>query len=84
METEIKDFRERWQEENPDKFIKIDKWGGQGYATHYVYCTWSPNCTTKDLVDYADNGTGNFGGRLENVKENEDGTESGTVVVYFD
>lgn len=80
----FKDYRERWQEENPDKSIRIDKWGGQGYGTHSAYCTWSPNCTGEDLVNYVDNSTGNFGGRLEYVKENEDGTKSGKVVVYFD
>jgi hypothetical protein len=84
MEREFKTFRERWKEENPDKFIRIDKFLGSGYANHQARCTWSPNCTAEDLVDYVDDSTGNFGGRLENVKENEDGTESGTVVVYFD
>lgn len=83
--TIFKTFRERWQEENPDKWIKVENfYGNSGYACHSAYCTWSPNCTAEDLVDYVDDSTGNFGGRLEHVKENEDGTKSGTVVVYFD
>ena len=84
MEREFKTFRERWQEENPDKSIRIDEFLGSGYACHKARCTWSPNCSKEDLVNYVDDSTGNYGGRLENVKENEDGTESGTVVVYFD
>lgn len=84
MDIEIKDYRDMWQEKNPDKFIRIDEFLGSGYANHQARCTWSPNCTTEDLVNYCDNGTGNYGGRLEHVRTNEDGTESGTVVVYFD
>ena len=73
-----------WREENPDKFIRIDEFLGSSYACHNARCTWSANCTAEDLVNYCDNGTGNYGGRLENVKENEDGTKTGKVVIYFD
>jgi len=85
METEYKSFRERWQEANPDKWIKVKNfYGNSGYGCHSADCTWSPNCTAEDLVNYVDDSTGNFGGRLEHVRVNEDGTKTGTVVVYFD
>jgi len=81
----IKDYRDRWKEENPDKFVKVEEFiGNAGYACHKARCTWSPNCGVQELVNYCDNGTGNYGGRVENVRQNEDGTETGTVVIYFD
>ena len=85
METEYKTFRERWKEANPDKWVRIESfYGKSGYGCHSARCTWSNNCTAEDLVNYVDDSTGNYGGRLENVRENEDGTKSGTVIVYID
>ena len=81
----MKSYREEWKEANPDKHIVVERFiANAGHYCHAAYCTWSPNCTVEDLVDYVDNSTGNYGGRVEHVQENSDGTESGKVVVYFD
>ena len=37
-----------------------------------------------ELVNYVDNGTGNYGGRVENKRRLEDGRFTGTVCVYYD
>ena len=36
------------------------------------------------LKDNPDKTTGNFGGRIENARKNEDGSTTATVIVYFD
>ena len=78
------DFRKEFLENNPDKNIIIDKWLGDTYGCHRAKATWTINCSVKEVIDYVDGSTGNYGGRIENLKENENGTESGTVYVYFD
>ena len=77
-------YRSKWEENNPDKFIKIDEYLKTEPELLIAKCTWSPNCSNKDLIDYVDNSTNNLGGSVELVIENKNGTESGIVVVYND
>lgn len=79
------EFRKEFLENNPDKKIKIlDYFANAGYGCHKARCTYTNNCTIEELVNYCDGGTGNYGGRIENEITNEDGTSTGTVVIYFD
>lgn len=77
--------REQFLKDNPDKKIKIEKyWANSGYYCHKAKCTYSGNWDVQELVNYVDNSTGNYGGRIENERKNEDGSRTATVVVYFD
>ena len=77
--------REQFLRDNPNK--TMDYCSGvrtQGYGTAKYFAHWTGAWTVQELVDYCDNSTGNYGGRIENLKEHEDGTKSGTVCVYYD
>ena len=79
-----KDFREEFLEQNPDKEIHIHTIVSSGYGTHKYKCTYSDNWEAQELINYVDNGTGNYGGRIENEKKNNNGTTTATVCVYYD
>ena len=77
--------REQFLKDNPDKKIKIeDYFPNSGYYCHKARCTYSGDWEVQDLVNYVDNSTGNYSGRIENARKNEDGSTTATVVVYFD
>lgn len=77
--------REQFLKDNPDKTIKIEEYvANSGYYCHKAKCTFKGDWEVQDLVNYVDDSTGNYGGRLENVRKNEDGSTTATVVVYFD
>ena len=77
--------REQFLKEHPDLKIKIEKyWANSGCYCHKALCTYSGDWKKEDLVNYVDDSTGNYGGRIENEKTNSDGSKTGTVVVYFD
>ena len=71
--------------ENPNKeVVNYSGMFAQGYGTSKYKMTWKGDWTEEELINYCDNSTGNYGGRIENIQENEDGTKSGTVCVYYD
>ena len=77
--------REQFLKDNPDKTITIENfYANSGYYCHEAKVTYTGDWETQDLVNYVDNSTGNFGGRIENARKNEDGSTTATVIVYFD
>lgn len=77
--------REQFLKDNPDKTIIIEDYrANSGYYSHTARCTYSGDWDVQELVNYVDNSTGNYGGRIENERKNEDGSTTATVVVYFD
>lgn len=78
-------FREQFLKANPDKQINIEDYrANSGYYCHSAICTYSGDWEVRDLVNYVDNGTGNYGGRIENARQNKDGSTTAKVIVYFD
>lgn len=77
--------REEFLKNNPDKkMISLSYRFEHGYGSSKYRAEWSGEWTLEELVNYADDSTGNFGGRIENLRETEDGTHKGTIVVYYD
>ena len=56
----------------------------QGNGTSKYQVTWEGDWTEEELINFCDGGSYNYGGRIEGEKENEDGTKSGIVCVYYD
>lgn len=84
MIFKMEDFREQFDKENPDKTIFFNQFYGSNCGTTKYLATWTGDWDVMDLVSYADNSTGHFGGRLENVRTNENGSKTGTICVYYD
>jgi len=77
--------REQFLKDNPDKTIEIEEYfPNSGYCCHSARCVLKGDWAVQDLINYVDNSTGNFGGRIENVRKNEDGSKTATVIVYID
>ena len=86
MTEKILDYCERFRQDpkNKDKEISYTGSNCTGVGTTKYWATWWGDWTTEELINYSDNSTGNFGGRIDNYKENEDGTKSGIICVYYD
>ena len=78
------DYCEKFRKENPDKKITFTNFYQQAAGTTKYGATWWGDWTEEELINYADNGTGNYGGRLESVRTNIDGSKTGTICVYYD
>ena len=80
------DYRTRFRQDpkNKDKSIQYKGSYCTGVGTTKYWATWSGDWTTEELVNYSDNGTGNFGGRIDKYREHLDGTKSGIICVYYD
>lgn len=76
--------REQFLKDNPDKYILIGHAFYSQCGTNKYHATWCGDWSETDLYNYADNSTGHFGGRLENVRENKNGSKTGTICVYYD
>ena len=79
------EFREEFLKNNPDKqIISCSHRVFHGYGTSKYIVEWSGDWTVSELVNYCDGTTGNFGGRIDNLRETENGNHKGTVCVYYD
>lgn len=78
------DYRKEFLESNPDKKIKYLSMYSQIAGTSKYLVVWEGKWSNEELINYCDNSMSNFGGRVEHIKDNEDGTKSGTVCVYYD
>lgn len=79
------EFRKEFLKNNPDKkMINIEGSHCTGVGTTKYWCEWSGDWTCEELVNYCDGTTGNYGGRIDNMRKTEDGTYKGTVCVYYD
>lgn len=77
--------REEFLKNNPDKkMISLSHRFEHGYGVSKYRAEWSGEWSAQELVNYADDSTGNFGGRIDNLRKTEDGTYKGTIVVYYD
>lgn len=77
--------REEFLKANPDKgIVKFSGMFSQGWGTSKYQLTWKGDWTEEELINYCDNSINNFGGRIENLRNNADGTKTGTVCVYYD
>lgn len=74
----------RSKPENKDKYIEYKGSSCTGVGTTKYWATWSGGWTDEELINYSDNSTSNFGGRIDNRRRNQDGTESGIICVYYD
>ena len=57
-----------------------------GCGTHKYDVTWQGDWSAKELIDYCNGGSSNFGGRIDNlqVKDLENKIFEGRVCVYYD
>lgn len=77
--------RKEFLKNNPDKkMISLSHRFEHGYGSSKYRAEWSGEWSAEELVNYADDSTGNFGGRIDNLRKTEDGTYKGTIVVYYD
>ena len=78
------EFRQRFLKDHPDRTLSIGNCVGTGHGTHKYKCVWTGDWTAAELVNYVDGSIGNYGGRIDNYRRNEDGTQSGIICVYYD
>ena len=55
-----------------------------GWGTSKYRLEWAGDWTVEELVNYCDGGSGNYGGRIDDFRQTENGTYKGTVCVYYD
>lgn len=76
------------------KIIRADLFFSQ-CGTHKYHCLWTGDWEEIDLITAIDNRKfdnpteedltiSHFGGRIENYRVNQDGTQEGVVCVYYD
>ncbi len=78
------EFRKEFLEKNPDKKITIEGQYCTGVGTTKYWCEWTGEWEEKDLVDFCDGGSYNFGGRIDGKRKLENGNYKGIVCVYYD
>lgn len=77
--------REQFLKDNPDKkMLYVSSRFISGYGTSKYIAEWQGDWTVEELVNYVDNSTGNYGGRIENLMYLPEGTYKGIVCVYYD
>lgn len=69
---------------NEKKIISSTGRISHGYGTSKYEVEYQGDWTVKELVDFCDGSTSNFGGRIEYARQTERGTTKATVCVYYD